>query len=176
MNKSKSGWYYRDKDGGKLRYVSICETPRFLCDGIWLVQTLENGHKEQRIQMLGEIGPVFPYAQMMQDSDDLASFIRLWNGAKRSNEIEKHAKAQTPIDQLVMTIPSVSEQASDTLKFLAMDKKARGKWLKKLSSQSLSRTLAFKPYGSGLDGYNIVDDSGHIVRKATEWDCKVYSL
>jgi hypothetical protein len=86
----------------------------FPCDGVWIVQARPNGHSSQCVLRIGELQDAYPFVQMAQNVEDLASFILRW----RDEQIKKTGKYEN--GKLVSyTEPCTSDFAKDILKFLA---------------------------------------------------------
>jgi hypothetical protein len=109
-----SEFYYKDEKG---KYHKRHETPRFLSDGVWVVQTKPGVHSQQCIMKIGELSSVFPFADLAQHSDRLAEFIRLWNiSINRYNPYGVHSLA--------------------ILKFISMTEEEKKSWLKQLREET----------------------------------------
>lgn len=109
------------------RYKSIGEeTPRFLADGIWLVQ--KGRGSCQHICKLSDIKELFPYAQMATDTDELATFLRL------AEKRRIHANISVSEDRCVTySIPCAQDIAKEILLFLSLNKEDRKKEIQKLT-------------------------------------------
>lgn len=153
--KSRRGFYYRDKDGGKLRYVAEHETPRFLSNGVWLVTDTPHCHSNQLIFKLGEVPTLYPYAQMALDGDDLAAFLAQWRDAKVSETIVRGADGS-----VTYTLGSCSEQAQAILRYLAMSPDER-----KAEVERLVKAALYIDRDS-----DVRDGRGEYIRRATSKD------
>jgi hypothetical protein len=115
-------FYY--KKGRK--YVRAYETPQMFSNGIWLVQEEPTNKSKQLILKIGELKELYPYAQMAQDLNELASFLCYWKNSKVKETIVNRN------GEITYTLGSATEQAEDILKFLAMGKEERKDWISKL--------------------------------------------
>jgi hypothetical protein len=135
---------YYIKKGRK--YVVAEETPRFLSDGVWLVD--HKTTKKQYIAKVGELRDNVSYGQLVKDTESISSFIR----AKVSEYFGETFKLQ-PDGNFRYALPSATDMAYDILKFISMSKEDRGDAI---------RASILKSKHIDKDG-NVVDDNYNIV-------------
>jgi hypothetical protein len=116
------------KEDGKYRRVKPAEDARMYSDGIWLVR---NGGKHLScVLKLGEIPELYPYASMVQDADELASFMfyhELW-AVKTTLECEDKS--------FKYRFSTSAELAQDVLKFLSCSDRDRKEWIDRLKEEA----------------------------------------
>jgi hypothetical protein len=109
-----SEFYYKDEKG---KYHKKRETPRFLSDGVWIVQSKPGVYSQQCIMKIGDLSSVFPFADLAQHSDRLAEFIRLWNESKN---------VYSPYGVYSLAI----------LKFISMSEDEKKGWIEQLKKET----------------------------------------
>ncbi|MFA5754657.1 MAG: hypothetical protein WC905_04940 [Patescibacteria group bacterium] len=105
------------KQGNEYKNVGH-ETPRFLSDGIWLVEN--DSKKQQRIAKLGELKKPYPYARMAQDTDILCTYLRALISKYINNTINILEDGS-----IQYSFPCSHDMAHDILYFLALNHKDR---------------------------------------------------
>lgn len=109
--------YYTKK--GK-RYIKA-SIPRsdfggFPTDGVWLVQTKPNCKSSSCILKIGDMPSLYPFANMMLQQDELATFLRTY----RDDFIAKTGVYNDKKELVGWTEPSASDQAAAIMGFLAI--------------------------------------------------------
>lgn len=113
MSHHNEPYWFRKVDG---KYIPTHETPRFLSDGIWIVQTKPSVYSQQCIMKIGDISSVFPFADLAQHGDSLAEFLRLWEDSK--NRYQPYGVYSLAI-----------------IKFISMTEEEKRNWIKILKQE-----------------------------------------
>ena len=136
---------YYVKRGRKYEEVGE-ETPRFLSDGIWLVDKKTNS--TQMIAKIGDIENTWKYGQMAAHAHHLPNFIR----AKINEYFNDTFQCQAD-GSFRYCMPSAHDMAKDILMFLSMNEDERREAIKK----------TFRKVSHISSDGHVVDGNGDII-------------
>ena len=141
------GEKYYVKRGKKYEEIGV-ETPRFLSNGIWLVDRKERGNSEQLIAKIGEIQNNWKYGQMVAHSNHLSAFIRA-----KINEYFHDTFEHRADGSFRYKLPPANDMAKDILLFLSMTEEEKKSAVAK----------AFRKHTHVDDEGNVLDSDGKLI-------------
>ena len=135
------------------KYKKVYETPRLYSDGVWLVSN--DGCSHQCILKLGELKELYPFAQMMQESDKLAGFLTRLGMDRIGGSLKKDKDGN-----ISYSFGAAAETAKEILKFLAMTGEEKEEYLEVLNKNDYH----INSDGCLMRGWQRVTTNPHDVR------------
>lgn len=151
------------------KYVRVNEVPRLYADGVWLVQ--KEGRSKTHILKLGELSELYPYASMVLDLDDLATFLNLTSLKENIRTLRRVGE-----NEFYYSYHSNFELAKEIFKFLSLSEEERKEQLKNLSQQPNLETFENNGYGLLLNGRRVKFDKKSLKEAKRKLEEKVKEL